>query len=286
MKQLLEGFKKAKARKEKLNVNIGYGDCVDVDDDSEDVAVSADSVGNAGKKKGKEVAVASKRKKGPHPSIKSAMTAKEIVDNANLAVAQLKAPSFFDLRGNLLRTLVDEISTYLDKFRPIWELYGCFVMSDGWSNRRQEPVINFLVYCLKGTMFLKSIDASSLTKDVDTLYGIFKEGFITDNEAAYKAAGKSTLHIYLMLENLADVRHFPTVDATFIYNHGFVVNMMRKEFTNGRELCRPGITRFVTNFLSLQCLLKFKKELRQMFTCDKWLNSKLAKSVLGKEVGN
>ncbi|KAK2991264.1 hypothetical protein RJ640_023678 [Escallonia rubra] len=60
--------------------------------------------------------------------------------------------------------------------------------------------------------------------------------------------------------------------------------MVRKEFTNGRELCRPGITRFATHFLSLQCLLKFKKELRQMFTCDKWLSYKLAKSVIGKEV--
>ncbi|KAK3027989.1 hypothetical protein RJ639_039342 [Escallonia herrerae] len=240
MKQLLEGYQKAKARKEKLNVNIGHGNCVDVDDDSEDIALSADSV-NAGKQKGKEVAVASKRKKvssffaprttpGSQPSIKSAMATKEMVDNTKLAVARwwydanvpfngahskyyqpmfdaalavgpgFKAPSFHNLRGNLLRTLVDEISTYLDKFRPIWELYGCSVMSDGWSNRRQEPVINFLVYCPKGTMFLKSIDAFGLTKDADTLYGIFNEvvqlvdpnyivQFITDNEAAYKAAG-------------------------------------------------------------------------------------------------
>lgn len=59
---------------------------------------------------------------------------------------------------------------------------------------------------------------------------------------------------------------------------------MRKDFTNGRDLCRPGITRFATNFLSLQCLLKFKKELRQMFTSDKWLGSRYAKCNVGKEV--
>ncbi|KAK3006446.1 hypothetical protein RJ639_015956 [Escallonia herrerae] len=69
MKQLLEGYQKEKARKEKLNVDIGYGDCVDVDDDSEDVAVSADSVGS-------------------QPSIKSAMATKEMVDNVKLAVAR------------------------------------------------------------------------------------------------------------------------------------------------------------------------------------------------------
>ncbi|KAK3012313.1 hypothetical protein RJ639_012613 [Escallonia herrerae] len=145
-------------------------------------------------------------------------------------------------------------------------------MTDGWSNRRQEPLINFFVYCPKGTI---------LTKDADTLYGIFNEvvqligpnyivQFITDNEAAYKAVGKRLQREYgffwapcaahcidLMLENLVDVRHFLTIDATII---------KAKNITN------------------LQCLLKSKKELRQMFTCDKWLNSKLAKSVVGKEV--
>ncbi|KAG5252462.1 3-hydroxyisobutyryl-CoA hydrolase [Salix suchowensis] len=59
---------------------------------------------------------------------------------------------------------------------------------------------------------------------------------------------------------------------------------MRKEFTNGHDLCRPGITRFATHFLSLQCLLKFKNELRQMFTCTKWVESSHDKSRVGKEI--
>uniref|UniRef100_A0A6N2NHS2 HAT C-terminal dimerisation domain-containing protein n=1 Tax=Salix viminalis TaxID=40686 RepID=A0A6N2NHS2_SALVM len=59
---------------------------------------------------------------------------------------------------------------------------------------------------------------------------------------------------------------------------------MRKEFTNGHDLCRPGITRFVTHFLSLQCLLKFKNELQQMFTCTKWVESSHGKSRVGKEI--
>jgi hypothetical protein len=31
----------------------------------------------------------------------------------------------------------------------------------------------FLVYCPRGTMFLKSLDTSGLKKDVETLFGIF-----------------------------------------------------------------------------------------------------------------
>ena len=50
------------------------------------------------------------------------------------------------------------------------------------------------------------------------------------------------------------------------------------------ELCRPAITRFATNFLSLQSMLRFKKELRQIFTCDKWLACPRAKTTIGNEI--
>jgi hypothetical protein len=61
---------------------------------------------------------------------------------------------------------------------------------------------------------------------------------------------------------------------------------MRQDYTKGRELCHPAVTRFATHFLSLQCLLKFKKELRQMFTSDKWVASNHAKSNAGKEIAS
>ncbi|XP_075663226.1 uncharacterized protein LOC142632767 [Castanea sativa] len=96
-----------------------------------------------------------------------------------------------------------------------------------------------------------------------------------------------------MLENIANPKWFPLVDEAikkakkitkFIYNHGVVLDLMRQDFTNGRELCRPAITRFATNFLSLQSMLRFKKELRQMFTSDKWLSCPHAKTAVGKEI--
>ena len=95
------------------------------------------------------------------------------------------------------------------------------------------------------------------------------------------------------MENIANPRWFPLVDEAikkakkitmFIYNHGVVLHLMRQDFTNGRELCRPAITRSATNFLSLQSMLRFKKERRQMFTCDKWLSCPQAKTVVGKEI--
>ena len=75
-------------------------------------------------------------------------------------------------------------------------------MSDGWTNQKQQPIMNFLVYCPRGAMFLKYIDTSGLTKDAETLFNIFDYvvqeigvenivQLITDNASAYKKAGKN-----------------------------------------------------------------------------------------------
>ena len=191
---------------------------------------------------------------------------------------------------------------YLLDVKNDWKVYGCSIMSDGWTNQKKDPIINFLVYCPRGTMFLKSLDVLGLTKDAETLFKLFDKvaqevrvehivQFITDNDAFYKSTGKKLMQKYgsffwspcvahcidLMLENFSNSRYFPIIDETFqkakkiakfIYNHGKVLSLIRSDFTNGWDLIRPTITRFATEFLSLQCLTKFKKELRQMFTCD------------------
>ena len=77
------------------------------------------------------------------------------------------------------------------------------LMCDGWTNSlNQMHIINFLVYCSKGTIFWKSVDVSSVrSRDVEFYYRLLDsvveeigENYIvqivTDNEAAMKAAGK------------------------------------------------------------------------------------------------
>ncbi|XP_042396472.1 uncharacterized protein LOC121986578 [Zingiber officinale] len=171
---------------------------------------------------------------GAQPGIRSALATKEPIHNATMAMARwwydanipfnaaksnyyqpmvdvitsiglgFKAPSYHDLRCNLLREVVHDVNVYLLGIKKEWEVYGCSIMADGWTNQRQEPIINFLMYCPKGTMFLKSIDTSGLRKDKDTLLEIFDQvvhevgvenvvQFITDNDASYKVAGKALL---------------------------------------------------------------------------------------------
>ena len=43
------------------------------------------------------------------------------------------------------------------------------VMSDGWTNGKGRSIINFLVNCPRGTIFIKSVDASPYVKDAHLL---------------------------------------------------------------------------------------------------------------------
>ena len=80
-------------------------------------------------------------------------------------------------------------------------------MSNGWTNQKQQQIMNFLVYCPRGAMFLKSVDTSGLTKDVETLFNIFDSvvqeivmeyivQLVTDNAFAYIKAGKKLQQKY------------------------------------------------------------------------------------------
>ena len=45
-----------------------------------------------------------------------------------------------------------------------WKKNGCSIMSYGWTDKKKRILVNFLVNYSKGTMFMQSIDASSMIK--------------------------------------------------------------------------------------------------------------------------
>ena len=224
-----------------------------------------------------------------------------------------KGPSMHDLRGSLLHKEVASIEEYLTDFKLSWAKTGCTIMSDGWSDGKNRSIINFLVSCPQGTMFLRSIDASDRVKDANLLFELLDEvvmevgvanvvQVVTDNASNYVLAGKMleekhktifwtpcAAHcIDLMLEDIGKqewikntVEHAKSI-TKYIYNHSWVLNLMRKN-TNGREIIRPAITRFATHFLTLQSMISQAKNLQKMFSCDEWNASQWARKQDGKD---
>eukprot|EP00253_Pinus_taeda_P027256 PITA_27256 len=211
-----------------------------------------------------------------------------------------KAPTFAKLRGPLLQDEKTDCTSRLEEFRTSWEHTGCTIMSDGWADQKGRTILIFLVSCPKGTMFMKSVDASTHIRDsrlLCELLDIFIQEVgprnvvqvIMDNVANYVAAGKLLMERYLNLSwtpcaahcidmMLEDIGKIPLVmDIVessrniffFIYNHAFVLSLTRR-FTNNKELVRPAITRFTTTFISLQSLLNSMWDVKNMFLSQNW----------------
>ena len=77
-------------------------------------------------------------------------------------------------------------------------------MSDGRTNRKERSLVNFLVNSSRGTMFMKSIDASSMVKMRDKLFELLDSWVeevgeanivqvIIDNASNYVAASTYNL---------------------------------------------------------------------------------------------
>eukprot|EP00253_Pinus_taeda_P034700 PITA_34700 len=132
-------------------------------------------------------------------------------------------------------------------------------MFDGWTDRKGSTLLNLLVDFPKGTMFIKSVDASTHIKNAATscelLDGVFREigvqnvvQIITDNATNYVSVNRMLMErhhtlfwtlcathcIDLMDDDMGKLsfikevidmaRSFPK----FIYNHAFVLSLMRR----------------------------------------------------------
>ena len=52
----------------------------------------------------------------------------------------------------------------------------------------------------------------------------------------------------------------------------------------GEDIVRPGATRFATNYIALESLLKKRAGLKKIFISDEWASHKLSRSTIGHEV--
>ncbi|XP_058733499.1 uncharacterized protein LOC131605121 [Vicia villosa] len=246
---------------------------------------------------------------GAQPTLKRVMQ----IDALYCMGAEYKVPTMHALRGNLLNKWVDDVKIQIEQYRSIWKDTGCTLMADGWTDRCRRTLINFLVYCPKGTVFIKSVDASGASKTAKTLFKLFKEvvlyvgqenvvQVVTDNAANYVAAGKllerefpklfwspCAAHCFnLMLQDMGKLEEVSeTVSQAskitkYIYNHCFALYLMRQH-TGGREILRPAPTRFATNFIALQSILSHKDALRVMVTSKEWTTTTYSKDVKAKQ---
>ncbi|XP_051130227.1 uncharacterized protein LOC127250842 [Andrographis paniculata] len=163
-----------------------------------------------------------------------------------------------------------------------------------YLNEKMQEVVQNMIYH-------NSVYSTNKAKTTDFVYTLMDKEvesvgvdnivqIVTDSEASMKVAGKklmrkmkhifwsscAALRIDLMLEDIGDILSvkYTIKEARritgFIYNSDKVVNLM-KTYTNGRDLLRPGITRFATEFVAIESLLRYATDLKRMCISREWV---------------
>ncbi|CAO2038512.1 unnamed protein product, partial [Urochloa humidicola] len=211
-----------------------------------------------------------------------------------------KKPNQHQLRETLLFEEVDDTKKMLKLHEQEWAKNGCSIMTDAWTDRKRRSIMNICLHCSIGSSFLESKEVSEESHTGQMIFE-YVDGCIervgagnvvqvvTDN-ASNNMAAKDLLFVKrpsifwtscathtlnLMLEGMGKIKKFKGIIdqaksmTIFIYSHHRTLALMRK-YTKKRDIVRPGVTRFASNFLTLQSLYEKREQLRTMTQCDEW----------------
>ncbi|XP_042379959.1 uncharacterized protein LOC121972342 [Zingiber officinale] len=170
----------------------------------------------------------------------------------------LKGPSYHEVRVPFLKKAVDSVANdYIKSCETEWAKYGCSLMADGWTDKRHMTLINFLVNSPKGSIFIKSVDASDYAKTGEKIFQLLDRfvervgeatvvQVVTDSVSNNVLAGKlleaKRSHLYwtpcdahcvnLILEDIGELPDFKATLKkvmsvnTYIYVRPDMVNML------------------------------------------------------------
>ncbi|PRQ51797.1 putative transcription factor/ chromatin remodeling BED-type(Zn) family [Rosa chinensis] len=211
-----------------------------------------------------------------------------------------KIPSCEELKGCIFQDEVKEMQEYVRKIKESWATTGCSILLDSWIDEKGRNLVNFLVNCPQGPVYLCTHDVSSSIGNVDAiralLEGIIKDvgadnvvQIVADSTTGWVGAlGKefskhkgvfwavSGSHcIELMLEKIGmststkGILDKAKTITKFIHGHEEVLKILKKH-TCGRDLIKPSKIRGAMPFMTLDSIVYEKQELKDMFASSEW----------------
>ena len=234
----------------------------------------------------------------------------EMVKAIGQAGPSYMPPSYHALRTTELMDEVKCVDHDIMGVREKWKKYGCSIVSDGWSDTRRRPIINFLVSSIHGTVFLKSVDTSGEYKSGEFIFQHLKQVIIEvgptnvvqvcmDNASNCVVAGelverewptifftRCACHCMDLL--FEDIGKLPWISnvleqalqvVTFVTRKSIVLALFRK--LSKKDLVKPAKTRFAYHFIILNNLLdeRCTQGVRRLMIDEKFVRMKASKTV-------
>ncbi|KAL3653598.1 hypothetical protein CASFOL_003279 [Castilleja foliolosa] len=212
-------------------------------------------------------------------------------------------PTAEALKTTWLEKIKAELVSNSKDVEKEWAMTGCTIVAETWTDNKSRALINFLVASPSRTFFHKSVDASSYYKNIKYLSDLFDSVIqeigpenvvqvIIDNTLNFPGLANYILQNYgsVFVTSCASecmngiLDEFCKVDwinrcilqaqaiSKYIYTNLSTLELMKK-FTSEQDIVRSGVTNSISNFLSLQSMLKQKSRLKHMFNSPEFTTS-------------
>lgn len=224
-------------------------------------------------------------------------------------------PTCQELKGWILQTELKEVQQYVQEIRKSWETTGCSILLDGWVGLKGRELVNILVDCPKGAIYLNSFDISDYLGDFCKMHSFLDRVLeevgisnvvqvITYSTSEFmETLGRQVMDKYqsifwtasashcieMMLDKIGTMNQIKrTIEKAktitrFIYNHAFVLKLL-KNHTQGLNLIKPTASKMAAPFVTLENILLQEDSLHEMFTSSDWKTSIWATTDEGKRV--
>lgn len=229
----------------------------------------------------------------------------------------IEIPSCDELKGSILTEQVMEMHCRNASIRQSWSSTGCSILLDGWIGPHGGNLVNFIVDCPQGTIFLSCCDVSAAIGDGIALQSLVNgviEEVGADNVVQIIASsttgwmecvGKQFMEsrgpvfwtvcashcIELILEKMIEMEFVRQVlkEAKtltwFIYGHAAVLELFKRS-SGCCELIKPCKVSSAMTFMTLKNILSKKKDLMNMLDSVEWQDSSQEYGIEGNRVVN
>ncbi|KAK1368727.1 hypothetical protein POM88_034819 [Heracleum sosnowskyi] len=221
-----------------------------------------------------------------------------MIKGVNHAPKDYKPPSYDKARTSLLDECKRDIEKNLAPMKDTWFVNGISIVSDGWTNIKDKPLINVIAANSRGSMFLyaenfEGIEKSGKAITTFLLKAVEEIGpsnvlqIVTDNAANCKLAGKEIEKDFVTKFSWIEDTHKMAKDVIkFFKNHGTTLALFRAN--SALELLKVTKTRFASHYILLRRISKCREALATsvvLMAWKEWLRScDLGTRTLGEEV--
>ncbi|KAL5816129.1 hypothetical protein ACOSQ3_024507 [Xanthoceras sorbifolium] len=229
---------------------------------------------------------------------------------------QVPAESSMQAHNTNEQNDVKQIEEYVKKVRDSWPVTGCSILIEEWDDDKGRHLVNFLIDCLEGTIYIRSFDLSTyvgsfnafemllqevmedvglknvvqiiISSTITRLWRATKDIVSKRKNMCWSLGASYCIGLMLyysgMIRPFREILNKAMTLTKFIHGHTDVLTMFRS-YSHGHDLVsKPYKIRPLMAFFTMGNIVSQKNNMKDMVASSEWTDSIWASATEGKWV--